>query len=44
MPEIHRFYGIVIKMELDASRTVVFWNSEIDLPSDTIYEYGKSEK
>ena len=37
-------YGLFQNVQLDASRTVVFWNSEIDLPSDTIYEYGKSEK
>ena len=22
-------------------RTCVYWNDEIDLPSDTLYEYGK---
>ncbi len=26
--------------QLDPSRTCVYWNEEIDLPSDTIYEYG----
>ena len=25
---------------LEPSRTCVYWNSEIDLPSDAIYEYG----
>lgn len=25
---------------LPESRTCVYWNSEIDLPSDAIYEYG----
>ena len=29
------------QVQLDASRTCVFWTDEIDLPSDTIYEYGK---
>ena len=28
-------------VQLDQSRTCVFWTNEIDLPSDTIYEYGK---
>ena len=26
--------------QLDTSRTCIFWNDRIDLPSDTIYEYG----
>ena len=30
------------QVKLDSSRTCVFWNDEIDLPSDTIYEYGKT--
>lgn len=29
------------KVQLDTSRTCVFWNDYIDLPSDAIYEYGK---
>lgn len=29
------------KVQLDESRTCVYWNDEIDLASDTIYEYGK---
>ena len=29
------------QVKLDTSRTCIFWNDEIDLPSDTIYEYGK---
>ena len=28
------------KTSLDSSRTCVVWNERIDLPSDTIYEYG----
>ena len=27
-------------VQLDESRTCVFWNDAIDLPSDAIYEYG----
>ena len=33
--------GLFRQAQLDASRTCVFWNDEIDIPSDTIYEYGK---
>ena len=36
--------GLFQQVQLDASRTCVFWNDEIDLPSDTIYEYGKPLK
>lgn len=32
--------GLFDQVRLDQSRTCVFWNEEIDLPSDTIYEYG----
>lgn len=33
--------GLFNQVQLDQSRTCVFWNDEIDLPSDTIYEYGR---
>lgn len=36
--------GLFQSVQLDQSRTCVFWNDEIDLPSDTIYEYGKQMK
>lgn len=32
--------GLFRQVRLDESRTCVYWNSEIDLPSDVIYEYG----
>lgn len=32
--------GLFQSVCLDESRTCVYWNDEIDLPSDTIYEYG----
>ena len=32
--------GLFQLVSLDPSRTCVFWNDEIDLPSDTVYEYG----
>lgn len=32
--------GLFERVQLDQSRTCVFWNDEIDLPSDMIYEYG----
>lgn len=32
--------GLFEQVQLDESRTCVFWNDQIDLPSDTIYEYG----
>ena len=32
--------GLFRQVQLDESRTCVFWNEEIDLPSDIIYQYG----
>ena len=34
-------HGLFNQVQLDPSRTCVYWNDEIDLPSDTLYEYGK---
>ena len=33
-------YGLFENAQLDASRTCIYWNDRIDLPSDAIYEYG----
>jgi len=35
--------GLFANARLDSSRTIVEWSDEIDLPSDTIYEYGQKE-
>ena len=35
--------GLFEQVQLDPSLTCVYWNSEIDLPSDTIYEYGRPQ-
>lgn len=32
--------GLWKQFTLDQSRTCISWNEYIDLPSDTIYEYG----
>lgn len=37
---LRKVQGLFECVKLDQSRTVVFWNDEIDLPSDIIYEYG----
>lgn len=34
-------HGLFNQVQVDESRTCVFWNEQIDLPSDTIYEYGQ---
>lgn len=34
-------HGLFNQVQLDQSRTCVYWNDQIDLPSDTLYEYGK---
>lgn len=33
--------GLFSQAKLDQSRTVVYWNDEIDLPSDIIYKFGQ---
>lgn len=35
--------GLFEQVQLDTSRTVVFWSEDVDLPSDSILEYGKSD-
>ena len=35
--------GLWENVRLDTSRTCVYWNDRIDLPSDTLYEYGQSD-
>lgn len=37
---LQEVYGLFKQVQLDSSRTCVYWNEEIDLPSDSIYEYG----
>lgn len=38
---LQEVYGLFKQVQLDTSRTCVYWNDEIDLASDCIYEYGK---
>lgn len=38
--DLKNIYGLFQQVQLDPSRTCVFWNDYIDLASDTIYEYG----
>lgn len=35
-------YGLFNQVQLDTSRTIIYWNDRIDLPSDIILEYGES--
>ena len=35
-------YGLFKQAQLDTSRTCVYWNDNIDLASDSIYENGKA--
>ena len=39
--DLRSIEGLSNQAQLDQSRTCVFWNEQIDLPSDTIYEYGR---
>ena len=38
--DLKNIHGLFQQVKLDPSRTCVYWNDRIDLPSDTIYEYG----
>lgn len=42
--DLENIYGLFDQVQLDESRTCIFWNENLDLPSDTIYEYGKPIK
>lgn len=35
-------HGLFEQVQLDESRTCIFWNDIIDLPSDIVYEYGET--
>lgn len=37
-------HGLFDQVQLEESRTCVFWNDWIDFPSDAIYEYGTPRK
>lgn len=39
--DLETIYGLFEQVQIDASRTCVFWNDDIDLPSDILYEYGE---
>ncbi len=32
--------GLFQNAQLDKSRTCIYWNDRVDLPSDVLYEYG----
>lgn len=34
-------YGLFQNVQLDSSRTYIYWTDRVDLPSDTILEYGQ---
>ena len=38
--DLLNIHGLFDQVSVDQSRTCVYWNDDIDLPSDTIYEYG----
>ena len=38
--DLRTVFGLFNQVKLDPSRTCLFWNDTIDLPSDAIYEYG----
>ena len=39
--DLMNIHGLFNQVQVDPSRTCVYWNDYIDLPSDALYEYGK---
>ena len=39
---LREVYGLFNQVQVDTSRTCVYWNDQIDLASDSIYEYGQT--
>ncbi len=35
--------GLFQNLQVDESRTCIYWNDRVDLPSDTILEYGEKQ-
>lgn len=42
--DLKTIHGLFKQAQVDKSRTCVFWNDMIDIPSDTIYEYGVEQR
>ena len=40
--DLRNIQGLYQNVQWDLSRTCLYWNEYIDLPSDIIYEYGES--
>ena len=38
--DLETINGLFEQVQIDESRTCVFWTESIDLPSDIIFEYG----
>lgn len=38
--DLRTISGLFQQVRIDDSRTCIYWNDFIDLPSDAIYEYG----
>ncbi len=41
--ELKSTLGLFEQVCVDESRTCIFWNDRIDLPSDILYEYGSDK-
>ena len=40
--DLENITGLFSHVQIDESRTCVFWTEDIDLPSHAIYEYGRT--
>lgn len=41
--DLKYIHGLFNQVQLDESRTCVFWNDYIDLASDALYKYGREK-
>ena len=39
--DLQTIHGLFQQVQIDQSKTCIYWNENIDLPSDTIREYGR---
>lgn len=42
--DLKKIDGLYQNVKVDKSRSCIYWNDYIDLPSDILYEYGEKQK
>lgn len=39
--DLKKIEGLFNQVKIDESKTIIYWNEYIDLPSDILHKYGK---